>query len=115
MDGPLNGEVVEPRMSTPVDEFGLDMFRFIEEQKRTSWIMALIAFLEDRALPIDGQLRSAPNGTVKNGALMRRVHLRARAGPARTTLMPVIPVPFIETVLHYCHADLHSFGYYKDY
>ncbi|OWY94548.1 LOW QUALITY PROTEIN: Retrovirus-related Pol Polyprotein from transposon 412, partial [Phytophthora megakarya] len=106
-------EVVEPQVSSPVDEFGLDMFRFIEEQKRTPWILVLITFLEDRALLIDGQLRvsvlqMAPHYAVKNGILMRRVHLRARAGPARTTLVPVIPLPFIETVLHYCHADLLS-------
>ncbi|OWZ16123.1 Gag-pol fusion protein [Phytophthora megakarya] len=50
----------------------------------------------------------APHYTVKNGILMRRVHLHARAGPARTTLVPVIPLPFIEMVLHYCHADLLS-------
>ncbi|OWY97202.1 polyprotein [Phytophthora megakarya] len=106
-------EVVEAQVSSPVDEFGLDRFRFIEEQKRAPWILALIAFLEDRALPIDGQLRvsvlqMALHYAVKNGILMRRVHLRARAGPARTTLVPVIPLPFIETVLHYCHADLLS-------
>ncbi|OWZ16124.1 LOW QUALITY PROTEIN: Retrotransposon Polyprotein [Phytophthora megakarya] len=28
-------EVVEPQMSSPIDEFRLDMFRFIEEQNRT--------------------------------------------------------------------------------
>ncbi|OWZ05016.1 hypothetical protein PHMEG_00022969 [Phytophthora megakarya] len=39
---------------------------------------------------------------------MRKVHLKARAGPARTTLVPVIPSPFIETVIYYCHTDLFS-------
>ncbi|OWZ20832.1 hypothetical protein PHMEG_0004694 [Phytophthora megakarya] len=39
---------------------------------------------------------------------MRKVYLKVRAGPARTTLVPEIPLHFIETVLHYCHADLFS-------
>ncbi|OWY90730.1 Gag-pol fusion protein, partial [Phytophthora megakarya] len=57
VDMQVSEEVVEPTVSSPVDEFGLDAFRFIEEQKRTQWILALRAFLEDRALPVDGQLR----------------------------------------------------------
>ncbi|KAE8951649.1 hypothetical protein PF011_g32906 [Phytophthora fragariae] len=32
--------------SSPVDVFGLDPERFKEEQRRTPWIQALIAFLE---------------------------------------------------------------------
>ncbi|OWY94580.1 Enzymatic Polyprotein, partial [Phytophthora megakarya] len=43
----VSEEVVEPLVSSPVDEFGLDTLRFVEEQKRTLWIQALIAFLED--------------------------------------------------------------------
>ncbi|KAG2909417.1 hypothetical protein PC117_g19654 [Phytophthora cactorum] len=39
---------------------------------------------------------------------MRRVHLGARAGPARTICVPADPLPFIETVLRYCHADIFS-------
>ncbi|OWZ13531.1 Retrovirus-related Pol Polyprotein from transposon 412 [Phytophthora megakarya] len=31
----VSEEVVEPLVSSPVDEFGLDMLRFVEEQKRT--------------------------------------------------------------------------------
>ncbi|OWZ11332.1 hypothetical protein PHMEG_00015663 [Phytophthora megakarya] len=50
----------------------------------------------------------APHYDMKNDVLMRKVHLKARAGPARTVLVPVIPLPFIETVFHYCHADLFS-------
>ncbi|OWY95072.1 hypothetical protein PHMEG_00035026, partial [Phytophthora megakarya] len=53
-------------------------------------------------------LRMAPQFEMRNGVLMRRVHLRARAGPANTKLVPVIPLRFIETVLHYCHGDLMS-------
>ncbi|OWZ11920.1 Retrotransposon Polyprotein [Phytophthora megakarya] len=42
-----------------------------------------------------------PQFEMRNGMLMRRVHLRARAGPANTE-------PVIETVLYYCHGDLMS-------
>ncbi|KAG6954350.1 hypothetical protein JG688_00012401 [Phytophthora aleatoria] len=89
------------------------MLRFIEEQKRTPWMMALIGFLESDAVPLDAQLRvkvlqMAPHYVMRNGVLVRRVHLRARAGPACTISVPVIPLPFIETVLHYCHADSFS-------
>ncbi|KAE8905940.1 hypothetical protein PF006_g10126 [Phytophthora fragariae] len=97
--------------SSSVDLFGLDRERFQEEQKRTPWIQALIAFLEDGALALDAQLRvkvllTAPHYRVKNGMLMRRVHLEARGGPARSLSVPVIPLPFIETILHYCHSDV---------
>ncbi|GMF37217.1 unnamed protein product [Phytophthora fragariaefolia] len=37
--------------------------------------------------------------------LTPRVHLKVRAGYARSITVPVIPLPFIETVLHYCHSD----------
>ncbi|OWZ19286.1 LOW QUALITY PROTEIN: hypothetical protein PHMEG_0006486 [Phytophthora megakarya] len=36
----------------------------------------------------------------------RSVPGRVRAGPARPTLEPVLPLTFIEAILHYCHADL---------
>ncbi|KAE9189351.1 hypothetical protein PF002_g25069 [Phytophthora fragariae] len=106
-------EADSPQAGSSLDEFGLDKFRFVEEQKRTPWIMAMVAFLEAGALPLDAQLRvrvlqMAPHFVIRNGVLMRLVHLRARAGPARTISVPVIPLQFIETVLHYCHSDLFS-------
>ncbi|KAG1688016.1 hypothetical protein DVH05_004426 [Phytophthora capsici] len=71
----------------------------------------MIAFLESGALALDAQLRAkvlslAPHYTVKNGILMRRVHLKARAGPARSLEVPVIPITYVATVLHHCHADV---------
>lgn len=39
---------------------------------------------------------------------MRRVHLRATAGPAEMITVPVIPLPFIESVLYYLHRDIFS-------
>jgi hypothetical protein len=62
---------------------------------------------------VDTQLRvlvprMSPNFVIKNGVLMRRVHLKARAGPASTITVPTIPVPFIEAVLHSCHSDIFS-------
>jgi len=67
----------------------------------------------DGALALDSQLRvsvlkMAPHFVVRNGVLMRRVNLGARAGPARTINVPAIPLLFIETVLHYCHSDIFS-------
>ncbi|OWY92554.1 hypothetical protein PHMEG_00038400 [Phytophthora megakarya] len=84
--------------------FGLDTFRFEKEQKCTPWILALRAFLEDRALPLDGQLRVRVlqvtlHYEMKNDLLMRKVHLKSRAGPARTALVPVISLPVIETTI----------------
>lgn len=43
-------------------------------------------------------LRVAPNYSVKNRALMRGVHLRARAGPASTLEVPVILLPLVDCV-----------------
>ncbi|KAE8988258.1 hypothetical protein PR002_g21821 [Phytophthora rubi] len=110
-DPPLDDE--DKTASSPVDAFGLDSERFKEEQRRTPWIQALIAFLESGALALDAQLRVkvlqlAPRYVVRNGTLMRRVQLRARAGPARSISVPVVPLPFIETVPHYCHSDVFS-------
>ncbi|POM64401.1 Hypothetical protein PHPALM_20073 [Phytophthora palmivora] len=95
---------------SPVDMFGLVQERFVAEQRQMPWIMALTAFLESGALALDAQLRAkvllmAPNYVVKNGVLMRRVHLKIQAAHARTIEVPVIPLPFIATVLHHCHAD----------
>ncbi|GMF28614.1 unnamed protein product [Phytophthora fragariaefolia] len=104
-------DAVGQTASSSVDHFGLDWERFQEEQKRSPWIQALLAFLEDGALALDAQLRvkellMAPHYVVKNSMLMRRVHLKARGGPACSLSVPVIPLPFIETVLHYCHSDV---------
>ncbi|KAG3108169.1 hypothetical protein PI124_g12507 [Phytophthora idaei] len=52
---------------------------------------------------------NAENGSPfrrKNEILMRKVYLRARSGPANKIVVLVIPVQFIRTVLHYCHADI---------
>lgn len=38
---------------SPVDVFGLQQTRFVEEQKRPPWIQAMIAFLSDEALALD--------------------------------------------------------------
>ncbi|OWY96103.1 Gag-pol Polyprotein [Phytophthora megakarya] len=59
-------------MVSPVDLFRLQQERFVEEQKRTPWIMAMVAYLKDGALALDPQLRTrtllmAPNYEVKNG------------------------------------------------
>lgn len=97
----------EQLLVSPIDVFGLDQARFKEEQKRTPWLLAMIAFLESSALALDAQLQAkvlslAPHYAVKNGILMRRVRLKARAGPARLPEVPIIPV----YVLHHCHADV---------
>ncbi|OWY98690.1 Retrotransposon Polyprotein [Phytophthora megakarya] len=90
-------------MSNPsqLDLFGLDTVKFIKEQNRTHWMRALKAFLMDGALSLDSQL-------LRKNVLMRKVYLRSRGGHARSLVVPVIPLPFIETVLHYCHADVFS-------
>jgi hypothetical protein len=93
-----------------LDAFGLDSEKFLEEQGRTPWMVAMKAFLECGALSVDTQLRvlvlrMSPNFVMKNGVLMRRVHLKARARPASTITVPTIPLPFIEAVLHACHSD----------
>jgi len=94
-----------------VDSFRLDRERFVEEQKRTPWIQAMIAFLDSEALALDAQLRTkvlqmAPHYEVKEGMLMRRMHLKARGGPSNSFTVPVIPLVSVETVLHYCHSDV---------
>ncbi|GMF46099.1 unnamed protein product [Phytophthora fragariaefolia] len=96
------------RSFTSVEEFGLNQEKFVEEQKVSPWICAMRAFIEDGALVLDPHLRTkvlmtTPNYDMENGILMRRVHLRATAGPVITITVPVIPLPFIETVLHYLH------------
>ncbi|KAG3139704.1 hypothetical protein PC128_g25325 [Phytophthora cactorum] len=96
---------------TPVDIFGLQQDRFVEEQMRTPWIPALIAFLKNDALALDPQLSTntilmAPHYSVKNGVLMRKVHLIARAGPAQSLQVPLIPLPFISTLQRHCHSGV---------
>ncbi|GMF52601.1 unnamed protein product [Phytophthora fragariaefolia] len=96
-----------------VDRFGLDAERFLSEQRMVSWIVAVMKFLKGGALPLDPSLRSrvmkmAPKFDVKEGARMRRVNLAARVGSARSLTVPVVTLPFEETVLHYCHSDLLS-------
>ncbi|GMF49356.1 unnamed protein product [Phytophthora fragariaefolia] len=110
-DDDLAERNVEQTASSSVDVFGLDQERFRDEQKRTPWIQALAAFRQDGTLALDAQLRAkvllmAPHYVIKTGVLMRRVHLKARGGPARSIIVLVIPLPFIETVLHYCHSDV---------
>ncbi|KAE9018561.1 hypothetical protein PF002_g8381 [Phytophthora fragariae] len=96
-----------------LDLFGLDVELFRVEQKKISWIVALVAFREDGSLPLDPNLRvrvvrMAPKCSVENGLLMRRVNLPERVGPARSITVPVIPLPYVETALHFCHSDLLS-------
>ncbi|KAE9337951.1 hypothetical protein PR003_g11756 [Phytophthora rubi] len=110
-DDILEDDDVERVVTPPVDLFGLDRERFIAEQKRSPWIQAVIAFLEHGALALNGQLRvkvlqMAHHYVVRDGMLQRRGHLMARAGPTRSITVPVIPLPFVETVLHYCHSDV---------
>ncbi|OWZ19999.1 LOW QUALITY PROTEIN: hypothetical protein PHMEG_0005648 [Phytophthora megakarya] len=95
------------------DTFGLDSEKFVVEQLRPPRMVAMKAFLESGALAMDSQLRVLivrmdPQFEMRNGVFMRRVHLRAQAGPANTKLVPVIPLKFIETVLYYCHGALMS-------
>ncbi|KAG3197534.1 hypothetical protein PC128_g6736 [Phytophthora cactorum] len=56
LDSELYDEVVHLLLRLLVDEFGLDLLRFIEEQKSTP-MMANILFLKSDALLIDSQLR----------------------------------------------------------
>ncbi|KAG2777069.1 hypothetical protein PC129_g22178 [Phytophthora cactorum] len=99
--------------SSPIDAFGLDYDKFVAEQERLPWMRALKAFLSHGALALDPQLRvsvlkMSPHYLIRNAVLMRCVHLGAHAGPARTICVPAVPLPFIQTVLHYCHADIFS-------
>jgi hypothetical protein len=102
-----------PTPPSQVDLFGLDSEQFLKEQQKVPWIKALIALLDDGALPLDPFLRRrvvsmAPRHLVTNGLLMRTVHLPANVAPARTVIVPVVPLPYVETVLHFCHRDLLS-------
>ncbi|KAE8903833.1 hypothetical protein PF005_g10038 [Phytophthora fragariae] len=115
---PMAGAASEPLeapteqlLVSPVDVFGLQQDRFVAEQRRTPWILAMLAYLESGALALDPQLRTrtllmTPNYIVRNGVLLRRVNLKARAGPASSLEVPVIPIQFISTVLHHCHTDV---------
>ncbi|KAE8986476.1 hypothetical protein PR002_g22342 [Phytophthora rubi] len=101
-----------PRPS-PVDQFGLDFELFVRAQQDVPWIKALVAFLLDGALPLDPflwatVLRMQSRYEVREGLLLRRVHLPARVGPARSLTVPVVPLQYVETVLHYCHSDILS-------
>ncbi|KAG2809623.1 hypothetical protein PC112_g16425 [Phytophthora cactorum] len=82
----LQGRTQEADPS-PIDAFGLDYDGLPTASKRA---------------------KMSPHYLIRNAVLMRRAHLGARAGPARTICAPAVPLPFIETVLHYCHADIFS-------
>ncbi|KAE9022536.1 hypothetical protein PF011_g4410 [Phytophthora fragariae] len=103
----------QPTPPSHVDLFGLDSEQFMEKQQKVSWIKVLIALLEDGVLPLDPFMRRrvvsmAPKHLVVNGLLMRTVHLPANVGPARMVTVPVVSIPYVETVLHFCHRDLLS-------
>lgn len=106
-------EEVGPVAPSPVDQFSLDREQFVSEQLEVPWIKALVAFLLDGALPLDPYLRArvvrmGPRYSVQEGMLLRRVNLPARAGPARSDSVPVVPLTYVETVLHFCHKDVLS-------
>lgn len=74
-------------------------------------MVALIAFIEDGALPLTPTLRvrvvrMAPKYSVENGMLMRRVNLPERVRPARSLTVLVVSLTYVKTVLHFCHSDL---------
>ncbi|GMF27677.1 unnamed protein product [Phytophthora fragariaefolia] len=96
---------------SPVDVFGLQQDRFVDEQRRTPWILVMQAYLESGGMALEPLLRTrtllmAPNYIARNGVLMRRAHLKARVGPANSLEMSMIPLQFISTVLHHCHTDV---------
>ncbi|KAG4043148.1 hypothetical protein PC123_g21386 [Phytophthora cactorum] len=70
-----DGKPLELLLVSSIGVFGLRQKRFVEEKKRTPWIPALIAFLENGALGLDPQLRTktilmARNNDVKYGVLV---------------------------------------------
>ncbi|KAE9332380.1 hypothetical protein PR003_g14547 [Phytophthora rubi] len=102
-----------PVTPSSVDVFGLDSKLFLAEQQEVTWIRALVELLQDEAVPLNPFLRRrlvlmAPKHCVVNGLLMRTVHLPANVGPAGTVTVPVVPLPYVNTVLHFCHRDLLS-------
>ncbi|KAG3241582.1 hypothetical protein PI124_g13550 [Phytophthora idaei] len=106
-----NAEEVTEAPASAVDVFGLDREQFLTEQQEVVWIRALVAFLTDGALPIDPLTRSqvvkiAPKHSVGNDMLLRAVHLPTRVGPARSLTVSDVPLPYVPTVLHYCHSNL---------
>ncbi|GMF40671.1 unnamed protein product [Phytophthora fragariaefolia] len=103
----MSGDAAGSPPRTPVDRFGLDFDQFVQAQQEVPWVKALIAFLLDGALPLDPLLRTTivkmrARYEVLNGMLMRKVHLPARVGPARSLTVPVVPLQYVETALHYC-------------
>ncbi|KAE9039663.1 hypothetical protein PR001_g7408 [Phytophthora rubi] len=50
-------EVPADQPTSNVDLFGLDLEQFKAEQRKISWVVALITFIEDGALPLDPNLR----------------------------------------------------------
>ncbi|KAE8885551.1 hypothetical protein PF005_g9461 [Phytophthora fragariae] len=46
----------EQLLVSPVDVFGLQQDRFVAEQRRTPWILAMLPYLESGALALDPQL-----------------------------------------------------------
>ncbi|GMF60132.1 unnamed protein product [Phytophthora fragariaefolia] len=109
----VSGDAAESPPLTPVDRFGLDFDQFVQAQQKVPWVEALVAFLLGGALPLDPLLRATivkmgARYEVLNGMLMRKVHFPARVGPTRSLTVPVVSLPYVETVLLYCHADLLS-------
>ncbi|ETM34083.1 hypothetical protein L914_18754 [Phytophthora nicotianae] len=49
---------IDPGLYTPVDVFGLDCDKFVEEQERVPWMRAFKAFQQDEALALDSQLKA---------------------------------------------------------
>ncbi|GMF32976.1 unnamed protein product [Phytophthora fragariaefolia] len=90
---------------------GVPTAQFVRTQHKVPWIRVLVEFLVDGALPMDPYLRSTiakmrSRHVVEDGLLIRQVNLPARVGPSRSLSVPVVPLPHIETILHYCHSDV---------
>ncbi|KAE9162211.1 hypothetical protein PF002_g30831 [Phytophthora fragariae] len=51
-------EIPADQPASNLDLFGLDLEQFKAEQRKLSWVVALIAFIEDGALPLDPNLRA---------------------------------------------------------
>ncbi|OWZ06729.1 LOW QUALITY PROTEIN: hypothetical protein PHMEG_00020979 [Phytophthora megakarya] len=101
-------EVMELLVFSPVNEFGLDASASTESYAVDTGADRFPGRQRTSSRRTIASPRAADGYEMKSDVLMRKVHLKARAGPARTVLVPVIPLPFIETVPYYCQRDIFS-------
>ncbi|KAH9087047.1 hypothetical protein Ae201684P_000461 [Aphanomyces euteiches] len=102
-----------PVQGTPIELFdrrGRPTPRLYNEQANDPWIVALRAFLEEGAIPLDPHLqklvvRNSHQYVMQRGIVCRYVTIKTPLRNPELVVVPVIPHTLVEEVLYASHAS----------